>query len=182
MRRKHEETPAEGEDSTNEEPQALLIDPSEEMRIALEEALNRADLAEKALLYARAEFQNISRRRDEQAAAERKYAVSELVKSLLPVIDNFERGLQSAEQTRNFEALVEGIHGTRKQLETALEKAGVTPIESVGKEFDPMIHEALGPAEESDYPPNTVAEELQRGYKMHDRVIRPALVKVVQAE
>jgi molecular chaperone GrpE len=107
-----------------------------------------------------------------------KYANSELIKSLLPVVDNFERAIQAAEQTRNFDALIGGISGTMKQIQAFLQKAGVTPIEATGKEFDPNFHEAIGHVEGSGLPANTVAEEVQRGYLMHDRVLRPSLVKV----
>jgi molecular chaperone GrpE len=144
----------------------------------LEEARTRAEDAEKRLVYAQAEFQNVLRRREEQYRGDQKYANSELIKLLLPVIDNFERALKAAEQARNLDALLGGVSGTHKQLLSALEKAGVTPIASLGKEFDPNYHEAIGHAEESDLAANTVAEELQRGYIMHDRVLRPALVKV----
>jgi molecular chaperone GrpE len=140
----------------------------------------RAEEAEKRLMYANAEFQNISRRKDEQYQANLKHATSDFIKNLLPVLDNFERALKAAEQTRNYDALVGGVNGTLKQMVSALQKAGVTPIEAVGKEFDPNYHEAIGHAESSEHPANTVAEEVQRGYLMHDRVLRPTLVKVSQ--
>jgi molecular chaperone GrpE len=72
------------------------------------------------------------------------------------------------------------VNGTLKQLHAALAKAGVVPIEAEGQEFDPNFHEAIGHAEESAYPANTVAEEVQKGYLIHDRVLRPTLVKVSQ--
>jgi molecular chaperone GrpE len=146
----------------------------------LEQIRARAEQAEKELLYAQAEFVNISRRKEEQYRADQKYAVGELVKSLLPVLDNFERALQAAEQTRNFDALLEGVRSTQRLLQDALQKVGLVPIEAVGKEFDPKLHEAIGPAESKELPPHTVAEEVQRGYMLHDRVLRPALVRVVQ--
>jgi len=144
----------------------------------LEEARARVEEAEKRLLYAQAEFQNVMRRRDEQARADQKYANGELIKSLLPILDNFDRALKAAEQTHSFDALIGGVSGTHKQMLTFLEKAGVLPIEAVGKEFNPIYHEAIGHAEVSEYPANTVAEEVQRGYVMHDRILRPAMVKV----
>ena len=145
-----------------------------------EDLRQRAEDADKKLIYANAEFQNISRRKEEQAQATLKHANSDFIKNLLPVLDNFERALKAAEQTKNYDALVGGVNGTLKQLTSALQKAGVTPIEALGKEFDPNYHEAIGHAESSDYPANTVAEEVQRGYLMHDRVLRPALVKVTE--
>ena len=109
-----------------------------------------------------------------------KYATGEFIKNLLPVLDNFERALKAAEQTQNYDALIGGVNGTLKQLLSALQKAGITPIEAVGQEFDPNYHEAIGHTESDEFPANTVAEELQRGYIMHDRVLRPTLVKVAQ--
>ena len=150
------------------------------LQAEVEDLRLRAEEAEKRLLYANAEFQNISRRKDEQYQATLKHATSDFIKNLLPVIDNFERALKAAEQTKSYDALVGGVNGTLKQLTSALQKAGVTPIEAVGKEFDPNYHEAIGHAESSEHPANTVAEEVQRGYLMHDRVLRPTLVKVSQ--
>ncbi|HZP81577.1 MAG TPA: nucleotide exchange factor GrpE [Chthonomonadaceae bacterium] len=146
----------------------------------LEEMRTRAEEAEKRILYVQAEFQNYRRRKEEEQAGLQKYNNSELIKALLPIIDNFERALAAAEQTRNFDALVGGVSGTLKQLRAFLEKAGVKPIESVGKEFDPNFHEAIGHTDSDEYPANTVAEEVQKGYVMHDRVLRPSLVKVSQ--
>ncbi len=148
------------------------------LQAELEEARARAEEAEKRLLYSQAEFVNVTRRKEEQFRADQKYANSELIKSLLPVMDNFERALKAAEQTRSFDALIGGVSGTLKQLQAALEKAGVTPIEALGKEFDPKYHEAIGHTEDADLPAHTVAEEIQKGYVMHDRVLRPSLVKV----
>ena len=145
-----------------------------------EELKTRAEEAEKRLIYAQAEFQNVTRRNMEQTRNEQKYANSEFIKNLLPVLDNFERALKAAEQTKNYDAIIGGVNGTLKQLMSALQKAGVTPIEAIGQEFDPSYHEAIGHTESAEFPANTVAEELQKGYIMHDRVLRPALVKVAQ--
>lgn len=136
--------------------------------------------AEKRLLYLQAEFQNFRRRMTDEKAALDKFAGEKVIKELLPIVDNFERGLSAAKATSNFDALVGGVSGILKQMDALLQKSGVTPIEAVGKEFDPNLHEAIGIAEDSDLPSNTVAEELQRGYLLHDRVLRPSLVKVSQ--
>ncbi len=145
-----------------------------------DELRQRVEEAERRLAYAQAEFQNISKRKDEQYQSNLKYITSDFIKNLLPVLDNFERALKAAEQAHSYEALVGGVNGTLKQLMTALQKAGVTPIDALGQEFDPNFHEAIGYAESGDYAANTVAEEVQRGYAMHDRVLRPTLVKVSQ--
>ncbi len=145
-----------------------------------DELRQRVEEAERRLAYAQAEFQNISKRKDEQYQGNLKYVTSDFIKNLLPVLDNFERALRAAEQAHSYDALVGGVNGTLKQLMTALQKAGVTPIDALGQEFDPNFHEAIGYAESGDYPANTVAEEVQRGYAMHDRILRPTLVKVSQ--
>ena len=134
--------------------------------------------ARKSELYIQAEYQNYRRRSEERFVEQQKYNNAEFIKGLLPVVDNFERAIAAAEQSRNFDALIGGINGTLKQLQTALQKAGVTTIEAVGTEFDPKYHEAIGNVESDEYPSNTVAEEVQRGYILHDRVLRPTLVRV----
>lgn len=150
------------------------------LQAELEEARQIAEDAEKRVLYVQAEFQNFRRRKEDEFKDLQKYTNGELIKSLLPILDNFERALSAAEQTRNMDALLAGISGTLKQMQSFLQKAGVTAIDAVGKEFDPKFHEAIGHTESEAFPANTVAEEVQRGYLIHDRVLRPSLVKVVQ--
>jgi len=144
----------------------------------LEEMSQKVEEAQQAALRAQADNQNYRKRSDERAAEMQKYHNGEFIKALLPVLDNFERAMTAAEQTQSFDALIGGVKGTYKQLLAALQKAGVTPIEAVGKEFDPKFHEAIGHAESDEYPSNTVAEEVQRGYMLHDRVLQPSLVRV----
>ena len=146
----------------------------------LEEARGKAEEAEKRVLYVQAEFQNYRRRKEEDSREIQKFANGELMLGILPVVDSFERALAAAEQTQNIDSLLTGIAGTHKQLQSFLQKAGVKPIDSLGKEFDPKYHEAIGHTESDEYPPHTVAEEVQRGYLMQDRVLRPALVKVTE--
>lgn len=173
----HRETEAA---ETSNDPDTGARDYITALQADLEVERLRASDLEKKLTYLQAEFQTYRRRRDDEQMGLQKYANSELIKSLLPVLDNFERALKAAEQNKNVDALIGGVSGTYKQLLTALEKVGVKPIEAEGQEFDPNYHEALGHAESDEYPANTVAEVLQRGYVMHDRVLRPALVKVSQ--
>ncbi len=167
------ETPAEATEATqpNDADLVALLQEKAELEKSLAEAEQRA-------LYIQADFQNYRRRRDEEFKDLQKYSNGEFIKGLLPVLDNFERALAAAEQSRNFDALIGGINGTLKQLQAALQKAGVTQIEAVGKEFDPKFHEAIGEMESDTYPANTVAEEVQRGYLLHERVLRPTLVRV----
>lgn len=152
--------------------------PDETTAPPLLEAQERIAELEKGLLYLQADFHNYRRRKEEEFVAQQKYNAAQLLKDLLPILDNFERALQAAEQSQSFEKLIAGVQGTQKQLSAFLSKAGVSPIDSLGKEFDPTFHEAIGRSADSDAPENTVAEELQKGYMLHDRVLRPAMVKV----
>ena len=152
-------------------PAMALLSEVEEVKAKLEKA-------DKDYLYLQAEFQNYRRRKEEEFKSQQKFLSENLLKEILPAVDNFERALLAAEQNQSFEKLIGGVNGTLKQLHTLLSKAGVSPIEAVGKEFDPNFHEAIGHVDDSAHPSNTVAEEVQRGYLLHDRVLRPALVKV----
>jgi molecular chaperone GrpE len=170
------------EPAVDESPHAddliFLLQQNLELTKKLEEMTQKMEEAQRGEAYAQADYQNYRKRSDERFAEQQKYNNAEFIKALLPVLDNFERAMIAAEQTQNFDALIGGVKGTLKQLQSALQKAGVTPIEAVGKEFDPKFHEAIGHAESDEYPSNTVAEEVQRGYILHDRVLRPTLVRV----
>lgn len=129
-------------------------------------------------LRAMADFQNFRRRSDEQRLEASQFANRELILGLLPILDDFERAMTAAEESQSFEKLMGGVALTQRKLADYLAKHGVEPIEATGAEFDPNYHEAIGRVEDSDHPENTVVEDVQRGYKMHNRVLRPSLVKV----
>lgn len=180
-------------DRAEQQPDAAQSDPQDRnkqvggaeayvvaLQADLDDARREIEDLKRQLLYSQAEFQNFRRRKEEEQKDLARFANGELIRNLLPILDNFERALQASEQSRNFDALVGGVSGTHKQFSAFLEKSGVRPIEALGKEFDPNFHEAIGHTESDDYPANTVGEEVQRGYLLHDRVLRPALVKVVQ--
>ncbi len=141
-----------------------------------------AEAAEQKDNYLRtlAEFQNYRRRNEEQRGEIVQMANVDLIKGILPVLDNFERALIASEQSQSYEALINGVQLTLKQLSTFFQKSGIVPIETIGKEFDPSVHEAVIRDEESELPENSIVAELQKGYTMHGRVIRPAMVKVAQ--
>jgi molecular chaperone GrpE len=124
-----------------------------------------------------AEFENARRRASKEQQDFRDYATADTVKALLPAIDSFERALQVKSESRDFRSGVELIY---KQLQDALAKLGVRPIPAKGEPFDPHYHEAIETVETSDAPDHTVMEELQRGYKFKDRLLRPAMVKVAK--
>lgn len=150
----------------------------------LEEELAKANQEKEELyqklLRTQAEFENYKKRSLKEREAERKYKAQDFVTELLPAIDNFERALQ-VETTDANKSLLDGISMVYRQLVDALKSQGVEPIETVGKEFDPNIHQAVMQVEEEGFDPNTVVEELQKGYMMKDRVIRHAMVKVNQS-
>lgn len=129
------------------------------------------------LARAQAEFENARRRASKEQQDFRDYATVDAVKSLLPVMDSFERALQVKSEPRDFRSGVELIY---KQLQDALAKLGVNPILAKGELFDPHVHEAIEMVETSDAADQEVLEELQRGYKLKDRLLRPAMVKVAK--
>jgi len=129
------------------------------------------------LARAQAEFENARRRASKEQQDFRDYAAADAVKSLLPVMDSFERALQVQSDAGDFRSGVELIY---KQLQDALAKLGVRAIPARGEPFDPHVHEAIEMVETSDAADHEVLEELQRGYKMKDRLLRPAMVKVAK--
>jgi molecular chaperone GrpE len=123
-----------------------------------------------------AEFENARKRAEREKAEYRDYAAGSIVEQFLPVLDNFELALKasgSVEQMRS------GVELIVKQMEEVLRQMQVTAIPTVGEEFDPRVHEALGSVEREDLPDQHVAEEIRRGYKIRERLLRPAMVRVV---
>jgi molecular chaperone GrpE len=129
-----------------------------------------------------ADFENFRKRSQKEIDEYKRYATTEVVLDVLNLIDNFERAVESARSSKEFDALLEGVLIIKKQFRNLLEKKyGVKNIEAVGKEFDPNLHDAVMVAETGEYDKDTVIEDLQKGYVMHDRVIRPSKVKVAKA-
>lgn len=122
-----------------------------------------------------ADFDNLRKRTDREKADFFRYAVANVMKDLLPVLDNFDRALDHAEEGDEFH---KGVLLIYKQLFDVLRKHGLNPIDTPGVAFDPNIHEAVIREETDAVPSHTVVEILQRGYFLHDRLLRPALVKV----
>jgi molecular chaperone GrpE len=124
-----------------------------------------------------AEFENARRRTLKEQQEYRDYAAADAIKSLLPVLDSFERALKVKSEAADFRNGVELIY---KQLQAALEKLSLQPIKATGEQFNPHLHEAIEMVDTADVPDHQVMEELQRGYKMKDRLLRPAMVKVAR--
>ena len=129
------------------------------------------------LARAQAEFDNARKRAGKEQQESRDYAIADAIKSLLPAMDSLERALQVKADAAEFRSGVELIY---KQLQAALAKLSVNPIVSKGEPFDPRLHEAIELVETSDAPDHQVIEELQRGYKFKDRLLRPAMGKVAK--
>lgn len=124
-----------------------------------------------------AEFENARRRAAKEQQEYRDFAIADAIKSLLPAIDSFDRALQIRSDTNDFRNGIELIY---KQLQDALAKLGVRAIPAKGEPFDPHYHEAIELVETADAPDHQVIEELQRGYKLKDRLLRPAMVRVAK--
>jgi molecular chaperone GrpE len=122
-----------------------------------------------------AEFENARKRAEREKQEFREFATGNVVEQFLPVVDNFELALKS---TGSAEQLRSGVELIVKQMEEILRQLQVLPIATVGEEFDPRVHEALGTVEREDLPDQHVAEEVRRGYKLRERLLRPALVRV----
>ncbi len=129
------------------------------------------------LARAQAEFENARRRAAKEQQEFRDYATADVIKSLLPVVDSLERALQVKSDPGDFRSGIELIY---KQLQDVLAKLGVQAIPAKGQPFDPRVHEAIEMVETPDAPDHQVIEELQRGYKLRDRLLRPAMVKVAK--
>jgi molecular chaperone GrpE len=124
-----------------------------------------------------ADFANYKRRTDEERATLAAFSNASLIAKLLAVLDDFDRALENVPPEAH-DAWIEGVKLVERKLRNVLESEGVTPIQAVGEPFDPNLHEAVVHEETADHPDNHVIDEVQRGYRLHDRVIRPSLVRV----
>lgn len=127
-----------------------------------------------------AEFENFRRRTEKEKATMFEMGAKSVVEKILPVVDNFERGLASVPQEEKDGAFAEGMNMIYKQMLTELEGVGVKPIEAVGKEFDPNFHNAVMQVESDEYEEGIVAQEMLKGYMYRDSVVRHSMVAVAQ--
>jgi len=143
----------------------------------LSPSVENADLRER-LLRLQADFENFKKRIDRERFDHFRYSTFDLVGRILPVLDNFERAMTAARPGTSGDALIEGVALIQRQLLAELEAEGLRGMESVGELFDPERHEAVATDPDSPLPPHTVTHVFQRGYFLHDRVLRPAMVRV----
>ncbi|MGH7747424.1 MAG: nucleotide exchange factor GrpE [Candidatus Dormibacteria bacterium] len=139
----------------------------------------RALLEERQSQYVRlaADFDNFRRRKAQELADRVRYSSEDAARALLPALDNLRRAVDHAPEGTD-DAFLSGVRMTVRQFEEALATLGVTPIDAVGAPFDPSLHEAVAGVESPEVENDTVVDELQRGYRLHDRVIRPSMVRV----
>ncbi|MDY3774263.1 MAG: nucleotide exchange factor GrpE [Eubacterium sp.] len=131
------------------------------------------------LLRNMAEFENFRNRSEKEKAAKFDMGAKSVVEKILPIVDNFERGLAAVPEEEKDNAFVKGMEAVYKQFTTVLEEIGVVPIEAVGKEFDPNLHNAVMHEEDETKEANIISEEFQKGYMYKDSVVRHSMVKVV---
>lgn len=154
-------------------------DPIKEMEAKLETAEQEAKENYDRFLRVSAEFENYKKRSAREMSEFRKFSNESLIKEMLSVVDNLERALDSSRSDKQADTgLVQGVDMTLKEILNIFEKFSVKPVESLGKPFDPAFHQAVMQEETDGHPENIVTNEMQKGYMMHDRLIRPSMVAV----
>ena len=181
-----EEAEAEAEEASEENDEETSGEKAEDKNKGLFKKDKKDPLKEKIdelndrLIRQVAEFDNFRKRTDKEKAQMFEQGQGSILEKLLPVIDNFERGLQAVPEAEKDGAFADGMNKIYKQLMKQMEDLGVTPIEAVGKEFDPNFHNAVMQVESEEYESGIVAQELQKGYMFHDTVLRHSMVGVTQ--
>ncbi|MEN8760323.1 MAG: nucleotide exchange factor GrpE, partial [Desulfobacterales bacterium] len=158
--------------------QSVESEEIKDLKSKLEIKTGEAEESYDRLLRVSAEFENYKKRTAREMADFKKYANQSLLRELLPVIDNLDLAIKAAaEASDNTDAcLLDGVELTRKEILKVFENFHVEPIDALGKPFDPNFHEAVMREESDEHPENTVVNELQKGYLMHDRLLRPSMV------
>jgi molecular chaperone GrpE len=158
------------------------VDPLAELQNAIEAANTAAAKNWDLYLRERADLENARKRHQRDKEDALRFANDRLLKEIIPVLDNLERAVDHADQAdENNQGLLEGVNMTINQFRKALENFGVKPINAIGENFDPNLHQAMGQVESAEQTPNTVVSEFQKGYLLHDRLLRPSLVMVAKA-
>jgi molecular chaperone GrpE len=167
------------ESETGDADNADAENPLKEMEARFEAKEEEAKETYDRLLRVSADFENYKKRSSREMEEFRKYANQSLLKEMLSVVDNLELAITSSSDGKKADkTLIEGLNLTLNEILRVFEKFNVTPIEAQGKPFDPAYHEAVMREESDDYPENTVISEFQKGYLIHDRLLRPAMVVV----
>ncbi|PFO03658.1 nucleotide exchange factor GrpE [Bacillus sp. AFS076308] len=165
------------EDTATEEAE---VNPVEQYLQEIQQLKDKLEEADNRILRLQADFDNFRRRTRLDQEAGEKYRAQKLITDLLPALDNFERAMKVEADNEQVKSLLQGMDMVYRGMVDALKKEGVEPIEAVGKEFDPHLHQAVMQGEDENYGSNIVTDEFQKGYLLKDRVIRPSMVKVNQ--
>jgi molecular chaperone GrpE len=168
--------PVSTEETVTDPTGALATEEASPSRAEFDQLKAERDQLLDRLARLQAEFENARKRAERERIEFREYATGSVVEQFLPVLDNFQLALKS---TGSAEQLRSGVELIVKQMEEILRQLQVNPVSTVGEAFDPRLHEALGSVERDDLPDQHVAEEVRRGYKLRERLLRPALVRVV---
>jgi molecular chaperone GrpE len=168
-------------DDVADASKVAIEDPIKELEAELNATREEAKETYDRLLRVSAEFENYKKRSARELDDFRKFANQSLLKEMLSVVDNLELAINSANENKNQDnSLKAGLDLTHKEILRVFKKFSVTPIESQGNAFDPTFHEAVMQEETNEYPENTVINEMQKGYLIHDRLLRPAMVVVAK--
>jgi len=162
-----------GANSEEAAVEAEVVEEGPDLQAQLEEA-------KASELRLRADFENFKRRTRQEAENRAKYASQAIVEKLLPLIDNLERALQVESHSEETKQVLAGVEMVKRQLDETLHHEGVKPILALGEPFDPNLHQAVVQEASEEHESGTVTAEFQKGYKLHDRVIRPSMVKVAE--
>jgi molecular chaperone GrpE len=164
---------------SEKDEQTQIEDPLQGLETKLKAKEAEAKETYDRLLRVSADFENYKKRTAREMEALRKYANQSLLKEMLSVVDNLELAIESSNDNKNIDkSLVDGLNLTLNEILRVFEKFNVKPIAAKGKNFDPTYHEAVMREESDDFPENTVLSEFQKGYLIHDRLLRPAMVVV----
>ena len=155
------------EDSVIDDLKTQVLDLEKEVALHKDNALRHL-----------AELENFKRRKQQEVESIRKYAIEEFVTQFLPIIDGLDLAFQHSNTDASFEDFLKGFELVQKQLVDVLKKMGVVPIEALGQTFNPDFHQAMSQEKVEDQPSQTVIKEMQKGYLLYDKVIRPSLVVV----
>ncbi|TVY09114.1 nucleotide exchange factor GrpE [Paenibacillus cremeus] len=167
-----------GQDAAAADQAAETSEPQGAVQLELEQLRKQADENQQRFLRAQADFDNFRRRTAKEKEEFAKYASLKLIEQLLPVVDNFERALAVSKDNKDHEALTKGVEMIFRQLDQVLASEGLKPMESVGTPFNPEFHQAIMQVESDEHEEGIVVEEVQKGYLLKDKVLRPAMVKV----
>lgn len=167
----------ESDNSTEEEVKEESLTEDQAKMLELE---NKLDEMENRYLRTQADFENVKKRHAAELDAKQKYRSQSLAQDLLPALDSFEKALQTDVEHEEVKQILKGMEMVYNQILVAFEKEGIESIPAIGEQFDPNFHQAVMQDSDESAASNEITAELQKGYKLNDRVIRPSMVKVNQ--